>query len=58
MSRRIRSLKRNIRENITKIPSAKSIAKGTYNAAVSAKNSVVSAKDASVSSVKKTYFGK
>ena len=62
MSRRIRSLKRNIRENITKIPSAKNIAKGaikgTYNAAVSAKKSVVSAKDATVSGVKKTYFGK
>jgi hypothetical protein len=62
MSRRIRSLKRNIRENITKMPSAKSIAKGTlkgtYNAVVSAKDAVVSAKDSTVSSVKKTYFGK
>ena len=62
MSRRIRSLKRNIRENITKIPSAKSIAKGTlrgtYNAAVSTKNIAVSAKDSTVSSVKKTFFGK
>lgn len=66
MSRRIRKLKRNIRDNITKIPSAKNIAKGalkgtlkgTYNAAVSAKKSVVSAKDATVSGVKKTYFGK
>lgn len=66
MSRRIRKIKRKIRENITKIPSAKNIAKGalkgtlkgTYNAAVSAKKSVVSAKDATVSGVKKTYFGK
>ena len=63
MSRGIRSLKRNARENITNIrKSTKSIAKGaikgTYNAAVSAKKSVVSAKDATVSGVKKTYFGK
>lgn len=62
MSRRLRSLKRNIRENITKIPSVTNIAKGTlkgtYNAAVSAKNAAVSAKDSTVSGVKKTYFGK
>jgi len=61
MSRKLRGLKRNIRENITKIPSVKSITKGTlrgtYNAAVSAKNAAVSAKDFTVSSVKKKYFG-
>lgn len=56
MSRRIRSLKRNIRENITKI-NVKNIAKGTYNAAVSAKNAAVSAKDSTVSIVNKKMLG-
>jgi hypothetical protein len=58
MSRRIRKLKRNIRDNITKIPSFESIKDGIYNTAVSAKDAAVSAKDATLSGVKKKYFGK
>jgi hypothetical protein len=66
MSRRIRSLKRNIRENITKIPSAKSIAKGTLRGISNVPGSTLnaakyvakSAANATVSGVKKTYFGK
>lgn len=63
MSRRIRSLKRNIRENITNVgKSTKSIAKGTIrgisNVPGSTLNAAKSAAKATVSGVKKTYFGK
>lgn len=63
INRNIRRAKRNIRENITNVgKSTKSIAKGTIrgisNVPGSTLNAAKSAAKATVSGVKKTYFGK